>query len=112
LTGHRVITTYHAGDIASVYARMLHQGFEPFLIAAAVTGVVSQRLFHRGDGAPAIPIAAVLEVDDPWRDRVIDNPGLTELRRYVAEIPGADLEAELRAAIESGILAGAGDSLL
>jgi len=43
---------------------------------------------------------------------VIDNPGLTELRRYVAEIPGADLEAELRAAIESGILAGAGDSLL
>ena len=104
LTGHRVITTYHAGDIASVYARMLHQGFEPFLIAAAVTGVVSQRLFHSAAGEAAVPVAAVLEVDDPWRDRVIDNPGLTELRRRVAEIPGADLEAELRALIESGAL--------
>lgn len=44
LTGHRVLTTFHTGSIAGVYARMLHLGFEPFLIGSAVSGVVNQRL--------------------------------------------------------------------
>jgi type II secretory ATPase GspE/PulE/Tfp pilus assembly ATPase PilB-like protein len=47
LTGHRVLTTFHAGDIAAVYARMLHLDFEPFLVASAITGVVNQRLLNR-----------------------------------------------------------------
>ncbi len=47
LTGHLVVTTFHAGDIGSVYARMLHQGFEPFLVGAAVSGVLNQRLVRR-----------------------------------------------------------------
>lgn len=63
LTGHRVITTYHAGDIPSVYVRMLHQGFEPFLVASAVTGVVNQRLVPRRDGDGRIPVVAVPHTD-------------------------------------------------
>ena len=47
LTGHLVIATYHAGDIGAVYARMLHQGFEPFLVGAAVTAVLNQRLVRQ-----------------------------------------------------------------
>ena len=93
LTGHRVITTYHAGDIPAVYARMLHQGFEPFLIASAVTGVVSQRLTPRADGTGSLPVVATLRVSDAWRDLVISNPSLSALRTAIRDYPGADLSA-------------------
>ena len=93
LTGHRVITTYHAGDIPSVYARMLHQGFEPVRIASALTGVVSQRLVPQNEGLGCIPIIAALIPGDDWRDFVISNPGLAALRREIRNHPLADLSA-------------------
>ncbi|MCK5803009.1 MAG: Flp pilus assembly complex ATPase component TadA [Lentisphaeria bacterium] len=102
LTGHRVITTYHAGDIPSVYARMLHQGFEPFLVAAAVTGVVSQRLVHTDGGRHSVPIAAVLEADDPWREMIMERPPLSEIRKRLRGIPGADLATEAQALVQAG----------
>jgi type II secretory ATPase GspE/PulE/Tfp pilus assembly ATPase PilB-like protein len=89
LSGHRVITTYHAGDIPSVYARILHQGFEPFLVAAAVTGVVTQRLVCE-DGR-TVPVAAVLEADDQWREFVCSRPDIAQIRRRAAAYPLADL---------------------
>jgi hypothetical protein len=101
LTGHRVITTYHAGDVAGVYARLLHQGFEPFLVAAAVTGVVAQRLLP-GKGGQPVPVAAVLEADDAWREFVMTAPALGDLRARARGIPGADLEAAARALVAAG----------
>lgn len=47
LTGHRVLTTFHAGDVAAVYARLLHLDFEPYLVAGTIAGVVNQRLVNR-----------------------------------------------------------------
>ncbi len=44
LSGHRVLTTIHSGTAAQVYARLLHMGIEPFLLASAVSAVVAQRL--------------------------------------------------------------------
>jgi len=87
LTGHRVITTYHAGDIPSVFARLLHQGFEPFLIAAAVSCVVSQRLLPTGKGKPRRPVASVLEMDDDWRDFIATAPSLREIRGKLGSSP-------------------------
>lgn len=91
LTGHRVITTFHAGDIPGVYARLLHHELEPFLIGAALTGVVCQRLVHRDDGRGVVPVIAVLRPDDAWRDFVISHPGLAALRERVRDYPLADL---------------------
>lgn len=96
LTGHRVITTYHAGDIPSVYARMLHSGFEPFLVASAVTGVVSQRLVRRADGKGRVPCLAFLTPNDEWRDFITANPGLGELRKKIRQFPHADLSTIAR----------------
>lgn len=96
LTGHRIITTYHAGDIPSVYARMLHQGFEPFLVAAAVTGVVTQRLVPLSDGTGCFPVVAALRPDDAWRDTVLENPGLEALRQAIRRYPDADLHEAAR----------------
>ncbi len=101
LTGHRVITTFHAGDIASVYARMLHQGFEPFLVASAITAVVTQRLCRRDDGT-VVPVVALLVPDDEWRDFVISNPSLMDMRRKLSGHADADLEEVARAMQERG----------
>jgi type II secretory ATPase GspE/PulE/Tfp pilus assembly ATPase PilB-like protein len=104
LTGHRIITTYHAGDIPSVYARILHQGFEPFLVASAITGVVSQRLVCRADGKGRIPVAAVLTPNDEWRDFITSAPGLTDLRKKIRRFPEADLAEVARKMQRDGLI--------
>ena len=93
LTGHRVITTYHAGDIPAVFARLLHQGFEPFLISSAITGVLSERLVQCRDAEGRVPIAAILTPNDEWRDFITQNPSLSKLRKKIKDFPEADLEA-------------------
>lgn len=96
LTGHRVITTFHAGDIASVYGRILHQGFEPFMVAAAVNSVISQRLVMNYEEDNRIPAAAIFEPDDSWRDFITDNPGLTGIREKLRTQKGSDLKSVLK----------------
>lgn len=47
LSGHLVISTIHGGSAAQVFARLLHMGIEPFLIASSLSAVVAQRLIRR-----------------------------------------------------------------
>jgi general secretion pathway protein E len=47
LTGHLVLSSVHANDTASVIARMIDLGVEPFLISSAVIGIVAQRMVRR-----------------------------------------------------------------
>ena len=44
ITGHRVLTTIHTNDAASTFMRLVDMGVEPYIVASAVVGVVSQRL--------------------------------------------------------------------
>lgn len=44
LTGHLVLSTLHTNDAVSAIIRLMDMGIEPFLINAAVTGVLAQRL--------------------------------------------------------------------
>lgn len=44
LTGHLVLATLHTNDAASAPIRLTEMGVEPFLIASALRGVLSQRL--------------------------------------------------------------------
>jgi type II secretory ATPase GspE/PulE/Tfp pilus assembly ATPase PilB-like protein len=44
LTGHLVLSTLHTIDAPGAVMRLMDMGIEPFLINAAVTGVVAQRL--------------------------------------------------------------------
>ncbi|MBI2922578.1 MAG: type II/IV secretion system protein [Planctomycetes bacterium] len=46
LTGHLVLTTIHAGTGCEVVTRLLDMKMKPFVVASAVTGVVSQRLIR------------------------------------------------------------------
>lgn len=47
LTGHLVFSTVHTVDAPSVIMRLMDMGIEPFLINAAVTGVLAQRLARK-----------------------------------------------------------------
>lgn len=47
LTGHLVFSTLHTNDAPSSIARLLDLGIEPFLVTAALEGVVAQRLVRR-----------------------------------------------------------------
>ncbi len=44
LTGHMVLSTVHTNDASSVIIRLMDMGIEPFLINAALSGVLAQRL--------------------------------------------------------------------
>ncbi|MGB2819395.1 MAG: ATPase, T2SS/T4P/T4SS family [Phycisphaerae bacterium] len=47
LTGHLVLSTLHTNDAASSVTRLVDIGIEPFLISAAVNGILAQRLVRR-----------------------------------------------------------------
>lgn len=44
LTGHLVLSTVHTNDAPTVIMRLIDMGIEPFLINAALSGVLAQRL--------------------------------------------------------------------
>jgi type IV pilus assembly protein PilB len=47
MTGHLVLSTLHTNDAPSSVTRLINMGIEPFLAAAAVNGVLAQRLVRR-----------------------------------------------------------------
>ena len=47
ITGHLVLSSIHANDAVSALIRLIDMGVEPFLVASAVIGSLSQRLVRR-----------------------------------------------------------------
>lgn len=47
LTGHLVLTTFHAGSAAGAICRLSDMGIEPYLLRTGLLGIVSQRLVRR-----------------------------------------------------------------
>jgi general secretion pathway protein E len=47
LTGHMMLSSIHANEVAGVLSRLLDLKIEPFLIASAIIGVVAQRMVRR-----------------------------------------------------------------
>jgi len=47
LTGHLVLTTFHAGSAAAAISRLSDMGIEPYLLRSGVLGILSQRLLRR-----------------------------------------------------------------
>jgi type IV pilus assembly protein PilB len=47
LTGHLVLSTLHTNDAPSSITRLVNIGLEPFLVGAAINGVLAQRLLRR-----------------------------------------------------------------
>ena len=47
LTGHLVLTTFHAGSAAGALSRLLDMGLEPYSLRSGILAVISQRLVRR-----------------------------------------------------------------
>lgn len=47
LTGHMVLSTLHTNDAISAVTRLFNIGVEPYLVAAALRGVLAQRLLRK-----------------------------------------------------------------
>jgi len=47
LTGHMVLSTLHTNDAPSAVTRLYNIGVEPYLVAAAIRGVLAQRLLRK-----------------------------------------------------------------
>jgi type II secretory ATPase GspE/PulE/Tfp pilus assembly ATPase PilB-like protein len=47
LTGHLVVTTFHAGSAAGAISRLSDMGIEPYLLRSGILGILSQRLVRR-----------------------------------------------------------------
>jgi type IV pilus assembly protein PilB len=47
MTGHLVLSTFHATDSATVLTRLLDMGIEPFLITSTINLVIAQRLVRK-----------------------------------------------------------------
>jgi CheY-like chemotaxis protein len=78
LTGHLVLSTLHTIDAASSVSRLLDIGVEPYKIAAALKGIIAQRLVRRLCPACRAPTTAA--VDDRYRQWI---PSGIELFRPV-----------------------------
>ena len=46
LTGHLVVTTFHAGSAAGAISRLLDMGIEPYLLRSSLRAILSQRLIR------------------------------------------------------------------
>lgn len=47
LTGHLILSTFHASDTSSAMCRLLELGLEPFTIRSSVSNILNQRLVRR-----------------------------------------------------------------
>ena len=74
LSGHRLISTFHASTAGGAIARLIEMGAEPYQITSALYGVVSQRLLRRKQGegyCGRIPIAEFVRLDEPARAAIL-----------------------------------------
>ncbi|TVO60205.1 type II/IV secretion system protein [Spiribacter vilamensis] len=68
ITGHRVLSTLHTNDAVSTANRLLDMGIQPFMLAAALRGIIAQRLLRRVCSQCAKPRAAT-DDEVAWLER-------------------------------------------
>ena len=85
LTSHLVLSTLHTNDAASTPLRLIEMGLEPFMVTAAITRVVAQRLARRTCSnctEPDDPTPAALKAAG-WRDELLqlaEDPNVAWMR--------------------------------
>jgi type II secretory ATPase GspE/PulE/Tfp pilus assembly ATPase PilB-like protein len=75
LTGHLLLSTFHANDAATAIPRLVEMGIEPFLLASTLEVVIAQRLVRR--------ICSNCRYSMPVKDALAAlPPGLPDLSGY------------------------------
>ncbi len=75
LTGHLVVTTFHAGSAASGVARLIDLGIEPYLVRSGARAMLHQRLVRRLCDCTQSAVAASCQLAaSPSRDPYLGLP--------------------------------------
>lgn len=86
LTGHLVLSTLHTNDAPSSITRLVNIGLEPFLVGAAVNGVLAQRLLRRlckhckAEERPSEEMAEYLEMQGMSTEKIWTAKGCDKCR--------------------------------
>ncbi|MGH7133722.1 MAG: GspE/PulE family protein, partial [Phycisphaerales bacterium] len=86
LTGHLVLSTLHTNDAPSSITRLVNIGMEPFLVGAAVNGVLAQRLLRRlcvhckVESPPSADMAEYLQMNGMPTERMWAQKGCDRCR--------------------------------
>jgi len=86
LTGHLVLSTLHTNDAPSSITRLVNIGLEPFLVGAAVNGVLAQRLLRRlckhckAEESPGEEMADFLQIQGMPTDKLWVAKGCDKCR--------------------------------
>lgn len=98
LTGHLVLSTLHTIDGASVVTRLLDMQIDAYRVAAALSGMIAQRLMRiicaqcKGNGCQTCQqsgylgrtgVFEVVPVDEEFSRLIADNKSLGDLRIYL-----------------------------
>ncbi len=108
LTGHLVLSTLHTNDAVGAVTRLIDLGVEPYLVAAAVEGVLAQRLVRRLDPATnefkgRTGVFEWMPVSNAWRDLVASGTTGTALREHCQSQGMRALSTEARRLVGEGI---------
>jgi general secretion pathway protein E len=97
LTGHLVLSTLHTNDAASAVTRLVDLGAESYLVAAALSAVMAQRLVrclhgvcggagcrvcHQTGYAGRVGVFELLVIDEALRGMIAHGAQLPEIKEY------------------------------
>ena len=122
LTGHLLLSTFHAGSAVEAVGRLADMGIEPYVLRSGVLAILSQRLARRlcecarltddVDARLGLPVgrsaarglrgAAGRVIGDDSSSREMLAPGRSELGRAI--LSRADTAALERLAVEAGMV--------
>ncbi len=88
LSGHRLISTLHAGSPATAIARLMEMGVAPYQICSTLDAVITQRLLRRKANAGyagRVPTAEWAPVDGALRKAIAERADADRLARVLGE---------------------------
>ena len=108
LTGHLVLSTLHTNDACGAVTRLIDLGVERYLVAAAVEGVLAQRLVRRLDPTTnefrgRTGVFEWMPVSNAWRDLVGSGASAADLRDHCITHGMRPLANEARRLVEQGL---------
>lgn len=83
LTGHLLLSTVHTNNAVATIPRLIDLGIEPYLLAATMRLVISQRLVRRVEGKELkgrIGIQEVLGINSPIREAISNRLPMQEIQ--------------------------------
>jgi type II secretory ATPase GspE/PulE/Tfp pilus assembly ATPase PilB-like protein len=109
LSGHRMISTLHAGTPGGAVSRLLEMGIEPYQITSAVCGVVAMRLIrawneeeNRYQGR--VPVAEFAVFDGEVRDAILRRADAGTIQSMLSAQDGyVTLRDAAAKIVESGV---------